>query len=115
MHPTLVKTCFCEVHTQVHVVLMTQGHDPVLMRTLKEAAASLTGLHAVYKPSASPLLPETMKLGSEDPSLQQQPVRVVGGALTSTNQGLMTEHTVHVLAGHLHLPAVLAGALCNVS
>lgn len=93
-----VLTCFCEVRMQVHVVLMTQGHDPVLVRTLQETASSLSWLTAVYSPAAKPLLPETAKLGSEDPGLQQQPVRVVGGALTSTNQGLMAQHALHVAA-----------------
>lgn len=86
------------VHIQVHVVLMTKGHDPILMRTLQEAASSLSRLNAVYSPTAQPLLPETVKLGSEDPSLQQQPVRVLGGALTSTNQGVMASQTLHVNA-----------------
>lgn len=84
------------VHIQVHVVLMTKGHDPALMRTLQQAAASLSRLRAVYSATAQPLLPETTKLGSEDPSLQQQPVRVLGGALTSTNQGVLAPRTLHV-------------------
>lgn len=100
-------TCFRDVHTQVHVVLMTQGHDPLLMRTLQETASSLSWLSAVYSPSAKPLLPETMKLGCEDPSSPQQPVRVVGGALTSANQGSMAEHTLHVITDHLRSAVVL--------
>ena len=72
---------------QVHLVLVTRGHDPVLMRTLQEAASSLSGLNAVHSPSARPLLPEALKLGSEDPTLGQQPVRVLGGSLASSNQG----------------------------
>ena len=95
---------------------MTQGHDQVLMRTLQETASSLSGLNAVYSPAAQPLLPETVKLGGKDPSLQQQPVRVVGGALTSTNQGLTADHVLHVDADHLHFAVLLcsvAAALCK--
>ena len=94
-------TSFCEVHTQVHVVLKTQGHDPILMRTLQETASSLSWLNAVYSPSANPWLTETMKHGCEDPSSQQQAVRVVGGALTSANQGSTARHTLHVVTDHL--------------
>ena len=74
---------------QVHVMLMTKGLDPVLMRTLFEAANNLSGLHAVHSPSLGPLLPEVVKLGGEDLSLQQQPVRVLGGSLASNNKGML--------------------------
>lgn len=74
---------------QVHVMLMTKGHDPVLMRTLREAANSLSGLNAVHSPLLGPLLPEVVKLGGEDLSLQQQPVRVLGGSLASHNKGVL--------------------------
>lgn len=74
---------------QVHILLMTAGHDPVLVRTLREAAMCLSGLHAVHSPLLGPLLPEAVRLGGEDLSLQQQPVRVLGGSLASHNQGVL--------------------------
>ena len=107
-----------QLHIQVHVVLMTQGHDPVLMRTLQEAASSLSGLNAVHSPSSRPLLPEVVKLGSEDPSLQQQPVRVLGGALTSNNQGVLAPQTAVCWCWSSPTAVVQHGfeaALCNVS
>ncbi|KAL3137712.1 hypothetical protein ABBQ38_004979 [Trebouxia sp. C0009 RCD-2024] len=74
---------------QVHLVLVSRGHDSVLTRTLQEAASSLSGLNAVHSPSARPLLPEAIKVGSEDLCLGQQPMRVMGGSLASNNQGIM--------------------------
>lgn len=81
------STGICEVHMQVHLVLVSRGHDSVLTRTLQEAASSLSGLNAVHSPSARPLLPEAIKVGSEDLCLGQQPMRVMGGSLASNNQG----------------------------
>ena len=70
------------------MIALSRGHDPGLLRTLCEAADSLSGLPVLHSPSLVALLPEVVKMGSEDPSMSQPPVRVLGGSLTSNNKGV---------------------------
>ena len=72
---------------QVHVMVRSEGHDPSLTRTLKEAAHSLSGLNAVHSPSLGPLLPETTKMECGTVFVDLQAVRVSAGSLASMNRG----------------------------
>lgn len=68
-------------------MVVSAGHDPCLIRTMQEAAKTLSRLSALHSPSLSPLLPEIMKLDSQDGAREQQAVRVLGGSLAVNNKG----------------------------
>ena len=68
-------------------MVVSAGHDPCLTRTMQEAAQTLSRLNALHSPALSPLLPEVMKLDSQDGAREQQAVRVLGGSLAVNNKG----------------------------
>lgn len=75
---------------QVHVLVVSEGHDSCLLRTLQHTAACLTPFAVLHCPVKQPLLPEAVKLGSQEASdLTQhaQALRVQGNTLAANNQG----------------------------
>lgn len=89
-----------DVAMQVHVMVMTRGHDYSLMRTLHRAAISLSPLAATYSPVSQPLLPEAIKLGSQEaaqPTQHAPAMRVNGNALAASSQGSLNRLSVVVL------------------
>ena len=77
---------------QVHVMVMTQGHDSSLMRTLQQAAISMSPTAETYSPVSQPLLPEAVKLGSHEaaqPTQHAPAMRVNGNALAASSQGAL--------------------------
>ena len=68
-------------------MVVSAGHDPCLTRTMQEAAKTLSRLSALHSPSLSPLLPEVVKLDSQEGAREQQAVRVLGGSLAVNNKG----------------------------